>query len=157
MTRLAVRHDLRQLPAQPGVDPDQYQDGDAEQLVLEPGVRDREVHLPDQRRGVRFMLEYEKAEEHLRAWGVKSTIVVFGSARTHENGNGEHMRWYEAARKFAKIASERGGAMITGGRNRDPMPSGTPTPFPHTMRGRPDHRSASAVPVLTVGAGGRNV
>ena len=42
-------------------------------------------------------------------------------------------------------------------RIRDPMPSGTLTPFPHTMRGRPDHRSASAVPVLTVGAGGRNV
>ena len=41
--------------------------------------------------------------------------------------------------------------------DRDPMPSGTLTPFPHTMRGRPDHRSASAVPVLTVGAGGRNV
>ena len=51
----------------------------------------------------------------------------------------------------------RGGAMFTGGRIRDPMPSGTLTPFPHTMRGRPDRRSASAVPVLTVGAGGRNV
>jgi hypothetical protein len=51
----------------------------------------------------------------------------------------------------------RGDAMTTRGRNRDPMPSGTPTPFPHTMRGRPDRRSASAVPVLTVGAGGRNV
>jgi hypothetical protein len=41
-----------------------------------------------------------------------------------------------------------GGAMFTGGRNRDPMPSGTLTPFVHTMRGQPDHRSASAVPVL---------
>ena len=51
----------------------------------------------------------------------------------------------------------RGDAMFTGGRIRDPMPSGTLTPFPHTMRGRPDRRSASAVPVLTVGAGGRNV
>ena len=50
----------------------------------------------------------------------------------------------------------RGDAMTTRGRNRDPMPSGTLTPFPHTMRGRPDRRSASAVPVLTVGAGGRN-
>ena len=48
----------------------------------------------------------------------------------------------------------RGGAMITGGQNRNPMPSGTLTVIPHTMRGRPDHRSASAVPVLTVGAGG---
>ena len=47
--------------------------------------------------------------------------------------------------------------MITGGQNRDPMPSGTLTPFPHTMRGRSDRRLASAVPVLTGGAGGRNV
>ena len=52
-----------------------------------------------------------------------------------------------------------GGAMFTGGRNRDPMPSGTPTPFPHTMRGRPDHRSASAMPVKRYHrrAAGRNV
>ena len=46
-----------------------------------------------------------------------------------------------------------GDAMFTGGRIRDPMPSGTLTPFPHTMRGRPDHRSASSVPVLTIGEG----
>ena len=45
----------------------------------------------------------------------------------------------------------RGRAMFTGGRNRDPMPSGTLTPFPHTMRGRPYRRSASAVPVPTGG------
>ena len=50
-----------------------------------------------------------------------------------------------------------GAAMFTGGRIRDPMPSGTLTVIPHTVRGRPDHRSASAVPVLTVGVGGRNV
>ncbi|MEZ5892313.1 MAG: TIGR00730 family Rossman fold protein [Parvularculaceae bacterium] len=71
---------------------------------------DQDFLLGDPRRGVRFLLEYEKAEEILRAWGVKSTIVVFGSARTHENGNGEHARWYDAAREFARIASERGGA-----------------------------------------------
>ncbi len=71
---------------------------------------DQEFLLSDPLRGVRFLLEYEKAEEHLRAWGVNSTIVVFGSARTHENGNGEHARWYGAAREFARIASERGGA-----------------------------------------------
>ena len=32
------------------------------------------------------------------------------------------------------------------------MPSDTPAPFPHTMRGRPDHRSASAVPVTIRGS-----
>jgi hypothetical protein len=33
-----------------------------------------------QRGGLRFQLEYKKAELVLRAWGVRSTIVVFGSA-----------------------------------------------------------------------------
>ena len=55
-----------------------------------------------------------------------------------------------------KGAFGRGGAMFTEGRIRDPMPSDTPAPFPHAVRGRPDHRSASAVPVLTGGAGGQN-
>lgn len=71
---------------------------------------DQDFLLGDARRGLRFQLEYEKAEETLRAWGVKSTIVVFGSARIGENGDGEHRRWYDAAREFAKLASERGGA-----------------------------------------------
>lgn len=71
---------------------------------------DQDFLLADARRGLRFQLEYEKAEEALRAWGVRSTIVVFGSARIGENGKGEHARWYRAAREFAAIASERGGA-----------------------------------------------
>ncbi|MEO1251486.1 MAG: LOG family protein [Pseudomonadota bacterium] len=72
---------------------------------------DQDFLLDDAMRGVRFHLEYEKAERALRAWGVNSTIVVFGSARITENGNGEHGRWYAMAREFAKIASERGGAL----------------------------------------------
>jgi hypothetical protein len=71
---------------------------------------DQDFLLGDARRGLRFHLEYEKAEEILRAWGVRSTIVVFGSARIGENGKGEHARWYDAARTFARIVSERGGA-----------------------------------------------
>ena len=35
-------------------------------------------------RGVRFMLEYAKAEEILRNWRICSTIVVFGSSRMGE-------------------------------------------------------------------------
>lgn len=72
---------------------------------------DQDFLLDDRQRGVRFMLEYEKAEQALRRWGVNSTIVVFGSARTNENGKGEHGRWYAAAREFARIASLRGGAL----------------------------------------------
>jgi uncharacterized protein (TIGR00730 family) len=60
-------------------------------------------------RGVRLQLEYEKAEERLRACGVRSTIVVFGSARARPGG--QSGRWYEEARRFGRIASEQGGAL----------------------------------------------
>ena len=70
-------------------------------------------------RGVRFQLEFEKVDEALAAWGVRSTIVLFGSARVGETGPGEQARWYAAAREFAALASRRGGAILTGGRHRD--------------------------------------
>lgn len=90
---------------------------------------DQEFILGDTTRGVRFLLEYEKAEERLRAWGVLSTIVVFGSARTRpiseapgqvdaasspDDFAGQVERnacWYAEARRFGRIASERGGAL----------------------------------------------
>src|SRR3954447_16500210 len=79
-------------------------------------VLDQDFLLGDSMRGVRFLLEYAKAEEALRAWGVRSTIVVFGSARIRENGAGRHAAWYDEARRFGRIASERGGALtVTGG------------------------------------------
>lgn len=74
---------------------------------------DQSFLLDDRQRGLRFMLEYEKAEQALRRWGVKSTIVVFGSARVSENGDGDHARWYGLARDFAALASLRGGALDT--------------------------------------------
>ena len=81
---------------------------------------DQDFLLSDPMRGVRFMMEYAKAEEALRAWGVRSTIVVFGSARIGEDGDGEHGRWYAEARAFGRLASERGGAMHEAdGRPRD--------------------------------------
>ena len=80
---------------------------------------DQDFMLGDSMRGVRFQLEYAKAEEHLRAWGVRSTIVVFGSARFGENGGGRHGHWYDQARLFGRIASERGGALCEGGGVRD--------------------------------------
>lgn len=67
---------------------------------------DQDFLLGDSMRGVRFLLEYAKAEEALRAWGVRSTIVVFGSARVKPGTS-----WYETAREFGRIASERGGAL----------------------------------------------
>ncbi len=35
----------------------------------------------DELRGMRFALEYSKADLTLRDWGVRSTVIVFGSAR----------------------------------------------------------------------------
>ena len=80
---------------------------------------DEDFLLGDSMRGVRFLLEFAKADEALRTWGVRSTIVVFGSARVGENGEGNHPGWYAAAREFGRIASERGGAILSSGKPRD--------------------------------------
>jgi len=81
---------------------------------------DRDFLLSDPMRGMRFMMEYAKAESALRTWGVRSTLVVFGSARVGENGDGQQGRWYAEARAFGRLASERGGAMRGGaGQPRD--------------------------------------
>lgn len=99
---------------------------------------DPDFLLGDSMRGVRLMLEYEKTEECLRAWTVRSTVVVFGSARVlpegaaHESAStaplppragpraGQRSAfWYEQARLFGRIASERGGALNANGGVRD--------------------------------------
>lgn len=72
-------------------------------------VLDQDFLLGDSLRGVRFQLEYEKVEQALRAWAVRSTIVVFGSARVPEGS-----AMYNAARSFAALASREGGALIFG-------------------------------------------
>ncbi len=90
---------------------------------------DPDFLLGESMRGIRFFLEFVKAEERLRSWGVRSTVVVFGSARQHA---GERRRapahaaagpvapaqpdervgrWYQQARRFGAIVSQRGGAM----------------------------------------------
>lgn len=79
---------------------------------------DTDFLLSDSMRGVRLQLEYEKAEEILRAWTVRSTVVVFGSARVAASGTSAS-HWYEQARAFGRIASERGGALMPDGIVRD--------------------------------------
>src|SRR5580704_6217251 len=99
---------------------------------------DPDFLLGDSVRGVRLQLEYEKAEARLRTWVVRSTIVVFGSARVRPRGNSDETesvatpwpgaatppgdqstRRYEEARRFGRIASERGGALRPRGDIRD--------------------------------------
>ncbi len=116
--------------------PDNQAQRDAQSYVL-PAF-DSDYIMRDSMRGVRFLLEYSKAEELLRAWGVRSTVVVFGSARVMEGGSGDpgattssllppakprpgrdSARWYDEARKFGRIVSERGGALTSNGGLRD--------------------------------------
>lgn len=103
-------------------------------------VEDTEFLLRDEMRALRFALEYAKAELVLRDWGVRSTIVVFGSARILSPEQAEAAiaaapegeareaarrraalsRYYDMAREFARIASRRGGALSpNNGRLRD--------------------------------------
>ena len=90
-------------------------------------------------RPFRFGMEYAKAEYELRDWGVRSTVVVFGSARTPsaeqaaaqaKKARGvaekraaqkalDRSRFYEDARAFARIVSMRGGALAASGALRD--------------------------------------
>ncbi len=56
-------------------------------------------------RGVRLMLELEKADMQMDHEGIRTTVVVFGGARLKEGD-----RWYAEAREFGRIASAAGQA-----------------------------------------------
>lgn len=102
-------------------------------------VEDTSFLLRDEMRAIRFALEYAKAELALRDWGIRSTIIVFGGARVPspeqaaaaartargavENKTAERLKalskYYEVAREFARFASQMGGAVGSGHRQRD--------------------------------------
>ncbi|MBV1691915.1 LOG family protein [Novosphingobium sp. G106] len=93
-------------------------------------VEDTEFLLREEMRPIRFALEFAKADLALKDWGVRSTVIVFGSARirskeaaaqAQDNAKTEeerkaadnltrHTDYYEVAREFAQIVSLRGGA-----------------------------------------------
>ena len=108
---------------------------------------DQDFLLSDGMRGVRFLLEYAKAEEALRAHDIRSTIVVFGSARVSEKGNAQRQRWYAQAREFGRIASERGGSLTPiGGMHDNVIATGG---GPGIMEAA--NRGASEVGALSIG------
>ncbi len=92
---------------------------------------DTEFLLRPEMRPFRFALEYSKADILLRDWGIRSTIIVFGSARClspEQAANrtemppariAKELGWYNAARAFGRLASERGGAFAPRRRWRD--------------------------------------
>jgi uncharacterized protein (TIGR00730 family) len=77
-------------------------------------VEDTDFLLRDEMRDIRFALEYAKAELELRDWGIRSTVIVFGSARVQPD-----TPRYETARSFGRLVSERGGALAPHHRWRD--------------------------------------
>jgi uncharacterized protein (TIGR00730 family) len=106
---------------------------DASHSYLLP-VEDQEFLLREELRGLRFALEYSKADLLLRDWGIRSTIICFGSARVPSPEQVVELRhsldtatdpqekamaerrlllspYYEEARRFARIASLEGGAI----------------------------------------------
>jgi len=102
-------------------------------------VEDTEFLLRDEMRDIRFALEFAKADLGLRDWGIRSTVIVFGTARARSPEQLEAERAaadtdaardrverlvrqlpvYEAAREFGRIVSERGGAFAPRHRWRD--------------------------------------
>jgi uncharacterized protein (TIGR00730 family) len=87
--------------------------------------------MREEMRANRLALEFARAELGLQDHGIKSTVVVFGSSRVispgtasrlTKNANGKGAAatkkkldqlavWYEEARDFGRIVSERGGAL----------------------------------------------
>jgi uncharacterized protein (TIGR00730 family) len=102
-------------------------------------VEDVDFLLRDEVRDIRFALEYAKVELALRDWGIRSMVIVFGSARTPSPEQAasavatattdaerqaadrmvRHSAYYAAAREFGRIVSERGGAFAPHDRWRD--------------------------------------
>lgn len=102
-------------------------------------IEDTDFLLRDEMRSIRFALEYAKAELLLRDWGVRSTVVVFGGARIPSPASAQRLmkqargisartaaqrqvalsHWYDEARQFGRIVSERGGALVTDAGVRD--------------------------------------
>jgi uncharacterized protein (TIGR00730 family) len=102
-------------------------------------IEDTDFLLRDEMRATRFSLEFAKTELLLQDWGVRSTIIVFGSARIaspeifakHQAAAqtdsdradlelmARHVMWYQAAREFGNIVSMHGGALAPHNRWRD--------------------------------------
>lgn len=96
---------------------------------------DTQFLMRDEMRGHRLALEYERAEIGLKDQRIRSTVVVFGSARAkptvgrrsssakssqdHRSAKDDLSTWYQEARKFGGIISERGGALSSAGGFRD--------------------------------------
>jgi uncharacterized protein (TIGR00730 family) len=98
----------------------------------------------DEMRALRLALEFSKADMVLTQKGIASTVAVFGSSRILSPEQAEKAlsrarnpaarkwakqqqklsHWYQEARKFARIVSERGGALATDGTRENVIVTG---------------------------------
>ncbi|AXS39221.1 TIGR00730 family Rossman fold protein [Breoghania sp. L-A4] len=95
---------------------------------------DRDLMLRDEMRALRLQLEFAKADLTLRERGIKSTVVIFGSARIPEPGKKSAIggapgralerksKFYKEARRFAtlvsRVSAQHGGCefvVVSGG------------------------------------------
>lgn len=98
----------------------------------------------DEMRALRLALEFSKADLSLTEQGIASTVVVFGSsrilspeqveealhrahdpvARKRAKQQQKFSHWYQEAREFARLVSERGGALTTDGTRQNVIVTG---------------------------------
>ena len=98
------------------MDPDRLKD-----ILSSPSYRlaedDGDFLESDHARAFRLALEFHRADTYLRAYGIESTVVAFGSARVPSpetpGATAEQRRFYEEARRFGYDVS-RGALHRTG-------------------------------------------
>ena len=94
----------RPLPPAPPIPADPAAKANLEACLASPtyvrAQEDLEFLAHRELRGVRLMLELEKADMQMDHEGIRTTIVVFGGARLKEGD-----RWYAEAREFGRIVS----------------------------------------------------
>lgn len=91
-------------PPQPPIPADPKERENFEKILASPSYvraeKDLDYIASPGLRGVRLLLELQKAEDFLDKEGIRSTIVVFGGARLAPGSP-----WYEEARDFGRIVS----------------------------------------------------
>ena len=105
---------------------------------------DSEFLQSDEMRPLRLALEFSKVERALTAMGIVSTVVVFGSSRLPSPEQAEEAlkeargaaalglaeqqkplsAWYQEARNFGRIVSERGGSLTSDGLRQNVITTG---------------------------------